>query len=77
MLNFKCQDVALDKDHVVIGDNGTDIIKKVMEHGKRGHDFKENDFTHSLLEKIRGRIQVVDEGIKRDDQTHLLIDLKF
>jgi hypothetical protein len=45
-----------------------------MEHGKRGHDFKENDFTPSLLEKIRGRMQVVDEGIKTDDQTHLLID---
>lgn len=61
MLSFKCHDVGFDCDYIVRGDNGTDIIKKVMEHGKRDHDLKEDDFTPSLLEKIRGIMQVVDE----------------
>jgi predicted small metal-binding protein len=65
MLGFKCQDIGFDCDYIVKGDNSTDILKKVMEHRKRDHTLKENYFTHSPLEKIRVRIHVVDEGIKR------------
>ena len=60
MLSFKCHDVGFDCDYIVRGDNGTDIINKVMEHGKRDHDLKDDDFTPSLLEKIRVKMQAVD-----------------
>ena len=48
-----------------------------MEHGKRDHNLKENDFTPSLLEKIRGKMQASWwKGLKEDEQTHLHIGLK-
>lgn len=60
MLSFKCRDVGFDCNYIVNEENDTEIIKKVMGHGKRDHNLKQDDFTSSLLEKIRGKIQTVD-----------------
>jgi len=60
MLSFKCRDVGFDCNYIVEEDNDTEIIKKVMEHGERDHNLKKGDFTPSLLERIRGKMQTVD-----------------
>lgn len=61
MLSFKCHDVGFDCNYIVKDDNDTEIIKKVMVHGKRDHNLKHEDFTSSLLEKIKGKIQTCDK----------------
>jgi predicted small metal-binding protein len=61
MLGFKGRDIGFDCDYIVTEDNGTDIVKKVMERRKRDHNLKEDDFTPLLLERIRGKMQAFDE----------------
>ncbi len=60
MFSFKCRDVGFDCDYIVREDNESEIIKKVMEHGERDHNLRQDDFTPSLLERIRGQMQTVD-----------------
>jgi len=62
MLSFKCRDVGFECDYVVMEDNDTEIIKKVMEHGKRDHNLNSNDFTPSLIDNIRGKIHTVEDN---------------
>lgn len=60
MLSFKCRDVGFDCDYIVREDNDTEIIKKVMEHGKNDHDLTQEDFRPPLIEQIRSKIQTID-----------------
>ncbi len=60
MFSFKCRDVGFDCDYIVREDNETEIIKKVIEHGGRDHNLRQDDFTPSLLERIRGKMQTID-----------------
>lgn len=62
MLSFKCRDVGFDCDYVVVEDNYTEVIKKVMEHGKRDHNLNSNDFTPSLIDNIRSKMQKVEDN---------------
>lgn len=59
MLSFKCRDVGFDCNYELKEESDNEIINKVKEHGQRDHNFKEEDFSPILLEKIRGSIQVV------------------
>ncbi len=60
MLSFKCRDVGFDCDYTVKGDNDNEMIKKVMEHGRKDHNMNMEDFTPSLVERIRGKMQAVE-----------------
>ncbi|WP_148686133.1 DUF1059 domain-containing protein [Candidatus Nitrosocosmicus hydrocola] len=59
MLSFKCRDVGFDCNYELKEEIDDEIINKVKEHGQRDHNLKEEDFSSTLLEKIRGSIQVV------------------
>jgi predicted small metal-binding protein len=59
MLSFKCRDVGFDCSYELKEEIDDEIINKVKEHGQRDHNLKEEDFSPTLLEKIRGSIQVV------------------
>jgi len=59
MLSFKCRDVGFDCNYELNEEIDDEIINKVKEHGQRDHNLKEEDFSPTLLEKIRGSIQVV------------------
>lgn len=61
MLSFKCRDVGFDCKYIVKEDNDTEIIKKVIEHGKIDHNLKQDDFTSSLVENIKDKIKTVDK----------------
>ena len=60
MLSFKCRDVGFDCDYVVRENSDTEIIKKVMEHGKNDHDLTQDDFRPNLIEQIRSKIHTTD-----------------
>ncbi len=61
MLSFKCRDVGFDCNYIVTEDNDAEIMKKVMEHGKRDHNLNSNDFTPTLIDNIRGKMQEVED----------------
>ncbi len=60
MLSFKCRDVGFDCDYIVKADKDSEIIEKVMEHGKKDHNLNKEDFTPYLVELIRGKMQAVE-----------------
>lgn len=60
MLSFKCRDVGFDCDFVVKGDEETEIIEKVMVHGKNDHNMKQEDFSTPLLDQIKSKMQPVN-----------------
>ena len=74
MLSFKCLDVGSDCDYVVMEDNDTEIMKKVMEHGKRDHNLNSNDLTPSLIDNIRSKMQKVEDNW---ENTHELLIYEF
>jgi len=43
-------------------DNDTELMKKVMVHGKRDHNLNSNDFTPSLIDNIRSKMQKVEDN---------------
>ncbi len=46
MLSFKCRDVGFDCNYIVTEDNDAEIMKKVMEHGKRDHNLNSSDLRY-------------------------------
>lgn len=60
MLSFKCRDVGFDCNYVINEDDDAEIIKKVIEHGKKDHNLNQEDFNPSLIETIRGKIETIN-----------------
>ncbi len=53
--------MGFDCNYIVTEDNDAEIMKKVMEHGKRDHNLNSNDFTPTLIDNIRSKMQKVED----------------
>lgn len=57
MFGLRCGDVGFECDKEFEDYTEEGILSKVKEHGKSDHNMLENDFTPSIMDKIKGNIQ--------------------
>jgi predicted small metal-binding protein len=57
MLSLACKDAGYNCGFTVESDSETELMKKVMEHGKKDHGMKDSDFTPELVAKVKSIIK--------------------
>ncbi len=57
MKSISCRDAGFNCDHVVKGETEEEILRNGMEHAKRDHNMKEEDFTPEMQQKMRNYVQ--------------------